>query len=249
MKSTRQQDILTLIAQQETLKVDELAARYQVSKETIRRDFHHLQERGLLIRQHGRAKGIKLGVPDSGDSFNTRVKSHLYSKADIAAQALTWIGEDMVIALDASSTCWYLAKKLPDIPLTIFTNSVRVCHELEKKAHISLVSSGGTLQRKYACYVNPAMFSILKNLEIDLFIFSCEGIDDDGMMWDSNASNAEFKSILLHKATQSLLLMDKSKLRRKSTVKIGPLQWVERVISDAEAPQGVAALQGKLADS
>ena len=155
----------------------------------------------------------------------------------------------MVIALDASSTCWYLAKKLPDIPLTIFTNSVRVCHELEKKAHISLVSSGGTLQRKYACYVNPAMFSILKNLEIDLFIFSCEGIDDDGMMWDSNASNAEFKSILLHKATQSLLLMDKSKLRRKSTVKIGPLQWVERVISDAEAPQGVAALQGKLADS
>ncbi len=245
MKSTRQQDILALISQQEILKVDELAAAFQVSKETIRRDFNSLQDQGLLIRQHGRAKSIKRGAPDSGDSFNDRIKSHLYSKADIAEQALTWIDEDMVIALDASTTCWYLAKKLPDIPLTVFTNSVRVCHELEKKSRITLVSSGGTLQRKYACYMNSAIFSLLKHLDIDLFIFSCEGIDNDGIMWDSNAINAEYKTILLNKATQSLLLMDKSKLHRKSTVKIGPLQQVERVISDADDRQFLPALADK----
>ncbi|WP_413725778.1 L-fucose operon activator [Sodalis sp. RH16] len=246
MKSTRQQDILALISQQEILKVDELAAWFQVSKETIRRDFNSLQDRGLLIRQHGRAKNIRRGVPDNGDSFNERVKSHLYSKADIAEQALTWIDEDMVIALDASTTCWYLAKKLPDIPLTVFTNSVRVCHELEKKSRITLISSGGTLQRKYACYNNCSIFSLLKHLDIDLFIFSCEGIDSEGMMWDSNAINAEYKTILLHKATQSLLLMDKSKLGRKSTVKIGPLTQVERIISDAGDSRIVPVLAHKL---
>ncbi|WP_413722024.1 L-fucose operon activator [Sodalis sp. RH24] len=234
MKSTRQQDILALISQQEVLKVDELAAWFDVSKETIRRDFNSLQDQGLIIRQHGRAKGIARGKPDSGDSFNARVKSHLNSKADIAGQALTWVDEDMVIALDASTTCWYLAKKLPDIPLTVFTNSVRVCSELEKKSHITLVSSGGTLQRKYACYVNPALFSIVRHLDIDLFIFSCEGIDNDDIMWDSNAINADYKTLMLNKATQSLLLMDKSKLGRRSTVKIGPLAQVARVISDTE---------------
>ncbi|NDL61580.1 L-fucose operon activator [Acerihabitans arboris] len=234
MKSTRQQDILALISQQEILKVDELAAWFEVSRETIRRDFNSLQEQGLIIRQHGRAKGIPRGKPDSGDSFNARVKSHLNSKAGIAAQALTWIDEEMVIALDASTTCWYLAKKLPDIPLTVFTNSVRVCRELEKKSRITLISSGGTLQRKYACYVNPALFSIVKHLDIDLFIFSCEGIDHEDIMWDSNAINADYKALLLNKATQSLLLMDKSKLRRRSTVKIGPLSLVERVISDTD---------------
>jgi DeoR family L-fucose operon activator len=54
----------------------------------------------------------------------------------------------------------------------------------------------------------------LKSLEIDLFIFSCEGIDSHGALWDSNAFNADFKSLLLKRASQSLLLIDKSKFNR-----------------------------------
>lgn len=77
----------------------------------------------------------------------------------------------MVIALDASSTCWYLARQLPDRPLHVFTNSQPICQELAKRDQITLTCSGGTLQRKYGCYVNPALISQLKSLEIDLFIF------------------------------------------------------------------------------
>jgi DeoR family L-fucose operon activator len=51
---------------------------------------------------------------DSGDPFHMRLKSHYAHKADIAREALAWIDEGMVIALDASSTCWYLARQLPD---------------------------------------------------------------------------------------------------------------------------------------
>ncbi len=58
--------------------------------------------------------------------------------------------------------------------------------------------------------MNPALISQLKSLEIDLFIFSCEGIDPQGALWDSNAFNADFKSILLKRAAQSLLLIDKA---------------------------------------
>jgi DeoR/GlpR family transcriptional regulator of sugar metabolism len=67
---------------------------------------------------------------------------------------------------------------------------------------------------KYGCYVSASLISQLKSLEIDLFIFSCEGIDSDGALWDSNTVNAEFKSLLLKRAAQSLLLIDKSKFNR-----------------------------------
>ncbi|AHG21504.1 transcriptional regulator [Chania multitudinisentens RB-25] len=232
MKTARHQSIVQLIRQHETLTTEDLAALLQVSKETIRRDLNTLQTQGKIIRQHGRAKSIKRETQDSGDPFNTRLKSHFTSKADIARQALPWIDSGMLIALDASSTCWYLAKQLPDIDITVFTNSVRICQELAKRQHIQLISSGGLLQRKYACYVNPAMLSQLKELEIDLFIFSCEGIDQAGVLWDSNSYNAEFKSLLLKRALQSLLLIDKSKMNRTSEVKIGRVEEVVQVISN-----------------
>lgn len=50
----------------------------------------------------------------------------------------------MTIALDASSTCFHLARQLPDIDLTVFTNSLPVCHEMAKRERITLICSGGT---------------------------------------------------------------------------------------------------------
>ncbi|WP_096386143.1 L-fucose operon activator [Hafnia sp. CBA7124] len=237
MKTDRHQAIVQLIRQHETLTTEDLAELLHVSKETIRRDLNTLQAQGKIIRQHGRAKSIKRDTQDNGDPFSARLKSHFTSKADIARQTLPWIDAGMTIALDASSTCWYLAKQLPDIDITVFTNSVRICQELSKREHIQLISSGGLLQRKYACYVNPAILSQLKELEIDLFIFSCEGIDREGILWDSNSYNAEFKSLLLKRALQSLLLIDKSKMNRTSEIKIGGISDVVQVITNLEMPE------------
>ena len=232
MKTMRHTVMVELIQQYETLTTENLADLLKVSKETIRRDLNVLQAQGKIIRQHGRAKSIKRDNHDSGDPFSARLKSHFTSKADIARQTLPWISAGMTIALDASSTCWYLAKQLPDIDITVFTNSVRICQELAKWENIQLISSGGLLQRKYACYVNPSIIHQLKELEIDLFLFSCEGIDKDGVLWDSNIYNAEFKSLLMKRATQSLLLIDKSKINRTSAMKIGSLEDVVLITSN-----------------
>lgn len=237
MKVARHQHIITLLAQSHSLTTDQLAAALGVSKETVRRDLSELQHQGKIQRSHGRARAIRRDNQDNEAPFQTRLKSHYAHKSDIARHALAFIDEGMIIALDASSTCWFLARQLPDIPLTVFTNSHLVCTELGKREQIRLISSGGELQRQYGYYINPSLFSQLKTLEIDLFIFSCEGVDSRGTMWDSNAYNASYKSLLLKRASQSLLLMDKSKFSRSSEVQIGPLSDVTHLISDAEPEQ------------
>ena len=201
MKAARQQAIVDLLITHSSLTTETLSKQLNVSRETIRRDLSELQAQGKVLRNHGRAKVIHQRSQDSGDPFHMRLKSHYAHKADIAREALAWIDEGMVIALDASLTC-----------------------------------SGGTLQRKYGCYVNPALISQLKSLEIDLFIFSCEGIDPQGALWDSNAFNADFKSILLKRAAQSLLLIDKSKFNRSGEARIGHLDDVTHIVSDAPQP-------------
>lgn len=214
MKAARQQAIVDLLTNHKNLTTETLALQLKVSKETIRRDLSELQAQGKVLRNHGRANVIHRENQDSGDPFHRRLKSHYAHKANIAREALAWIEEGMVIALDASSTCWYLARQLPDINIHVVTNSQPICQELAKRERLQLISSGGHLERKYGCYVNPSLISQLKPLEIDLFIFSCAGIDSDGALWDSNATNADFKSILLKRAAQSLLLIDKSKFKR-----------------------------------
>ncbi|EBV5806887.1 L-fucose operon activator [Salmonella enterica subsp. enterica serovar Abaetetuba] len=233
MKAARQQAIVDLLIIHKSLTTEALATRLNVSKETIRRDLSELQTQGKVLRNHGRAKYIHRENQDSGDPFHIRLKSHYAHKADIAREALAWIEEGTTIALDASSTCWYLARQLPDIPIQVFTNSHPICQELGKRERIALISSGGQLERKYGCYVNPSLISQLKSLDIDLFIFSCEGIDGGGDLWDSNAINADFKSILLRRASQSLLLIDKSKFNRSGEARIGHLDDVTHIVSDA----------------
>ncbi|HHV7344817.1 TPA: L-fucose operon activator [Enterobacter ludwigii] len=214
--------------------MDVLSTQLNVSKETIRRDLSELQAQGKVLRNHGRAKYIHRENQDSGDPFHIRLKSHFTHKADIAREALEWIEAGMVIALDASSTCWYLARQLPDIDIQVFTNSHPICLELGKREQIQLISSGGKLERKYGCYVNPSLISQLKLLDIDLFIFSCEGIDSLGGLWDSNRVNAGFKSLLLKRASQSLLLIDKSKFNRSGEARIGHLDEVTHIVSDTQ---------------
>ncbi|MBM3073066.1 L-fucose operon activator [Lelliottia sp. RWM.1] len=234
MKEARQLAILDLLINHKSLTTEALSVALSVSKETIRRDLSELQAQGKILRNHGRAKYIHRENQDSGDPFQSRLKSHYAHKADIAREALSWIEEGMVIALDASSTCWYLARQLPDIDLHVFTNSQPVCQTLSKRKHIQLTCSGGTLQRKYGCYVNPSLISQLRSFEIDLFVFSCEGIDNSGVLWDSNTVNADYKSLLLKRTAQSLLLIDKSKFNRSGEARIGHLDDVTHIISDAQ---------------
>lgn len=234
MKEARQQTIIDLLIKHHSLTTDVLSTQLNVSKETIRRDLSELQAQGKVLRNHGRAKYIHRENQDSGDPFHIRLKSHFTHKADIAREALEWIEAGMVIALDASSTCWYLARQLPDIDIQVFTNSHPICLELGKREQIQLISSGGKLERKYGCYVNPSLISQLKVLDIDLFIFSCEGIDSHGGLWDSNRVNAGFKSLLLKRASQSLLLIDKSKFNRSGEARIGHLDEVTHIVSDTQ---------------
>lgn len=234
MKSSRQQHIIQLLSSCDGLTTDALAEQFAVSKETIRRDLKGLQQQGKIVRHHGRARAIHPDSRDGGEPFGARLKSHYADKADIAHRALDWVSSGMTLALDASSTCFHLARQLPDIELTVLTNSLPICHEMAKRERISLICTGGTLDRKYRCYINPALVTLVKDLAIDLFIFSCEGVDERGDMWDPVEHNAAFKAHLLRRASQSLLLIDKSKFQRSSEVKIGSLSQVTQMITDAQ---------------
>lgn len=229
-RQERLAEIIALLNGNASLRVSELAAGLNVSKETLRRDLQYLQLKGLLVREYGRARKLEGASKGPGMAFDSRSKSHAQRKTALAETATEWITPGMCIALDASSTCWHLAKRLTDQDLTVYTNSYRICAELEKKTRIRVLCSGGTLDRKYASYINDSPLHMVRHLDIDLFIFSCDGIDADGNIWDTDNGNALFKKFMLKKSLQSILLVDSSKIARSSEVVIGNVAAVTAVI-------------------
>ena len=63
----------------------------------------------------------------------------------------------MTIALDASSTCFHLARQLPDIrPHRIYQQSAYLPRD-GKRGGSRLSAPAERLSVKYRCYVNPAL--------------------------------------------------------------------------------------------
>lgn len=96
-------------------------------------------------------------------------------KRRIAEEAVKQIQPHDRILLDASTTAWYMASILPDIPLTILTNSIRVATELAGKEKIEVISTGGQLLQRSLSFVGPLAERSLESYYVDKLFFSSQG--------------------------------------------------------------------------
>jgi DeoR family L-fucose operon activator len=217
MLSPRVVDIEKYIVQAGSVTVKELSDRFSVSLETIRRDLHELESNGSVKRVHGGA--ISLDNADAGLAFNKRKHERSIEKKLIAYKALALIKPGDMIMLDASSTCWYLAEALPDISLTVITNSFRNVLSLAVKKNIKTIAIGGEYSEKYAAFVGTIASGNISQYRVDTLFFSCSAYSSSGV-WENNEINASTKKVMLASAKQKVLLADSHKENRSGIVKI-----------------------------
>src|SRR5699024_11677999 len=99
------------------------------------------------MRSHGGAVSIN-SVDLLENTYEKRETRKVDKKRKIAYEAVKQVREGDKIILDASTTAWYMAKVLPDMEMTVLTNSIKVASELSPKKNITVISTGGILQSK-----------------------------------------------------------------------------------------------------
>ncbi len=135
----RYDKIVSLVNERGSIRVSELSELCGVTEETIRRDLDRLEQQGKLRRSHGGAVSVKETQAET--PYFEREVMHQEEKKRIAKAAVARIEPHDRIALDASSTAWYMASILPDVPLTVLTNSIKVALELSSKEKIEVIST------------------------------------------------------------------------------------------------------------
>ena len=235
----RQRKLVELVNERVSIRVTELAKIFSVTEETIRRDLEKLEKDNLLKRSHGGAVSIQ--TEHNEVSYAEREIMHAEEKKRIAIEAIKQIEPGDQIGLDASTTAWYMAKELPDMPLTVLTNSIKVAIELSKKEQIKVISSGGQLLSKSLSYVGPLAERSLGAYHVNKAFLSCKGVDMDRGLSDSNEWQALLKKQLLDIADKRILLADSSKFGIRTFAQIAPIMKVDQVISDKKLDASICS--------
>ncbi|MCY8233403.1 DeoR/GlpR family DNA-binding transcription regulator [Priestia endophytica] len=230
----RQQKIVDLVNLRSSIRVSELSELFAVTEETIRRDLEKLEKENKLRRSHGGAVSVQ--EKESEIDFSEREITNVLEKKIIAHEAVKRVENGDRIILDASTTAWYMAKILPNIPLTVITNSIKVAIELSKKDRIEVISTGGILLPKSLSYVGPLAERSLENYHVNKAFLSCKGIDLNSGLSDSNEWQALLKRKMIERSNKTFLMVDSSKFGYREFSHISTLDQVDEMIVDVKLP-------------
>lgn len=229
----RQQAIAQLVNQRGRLSVVEVAEKFDVTTETVRRDLSALERIGLVRRVHGGAvPASSLSVIESGlgerDLANTAEKEAI---ATAAAALLPPAGSTIV--LDAGSTTGRLAAVLPrDRHLTVFTNAVPIAARLAGLPHVDLQLLPGRVRTTTQAAVGSDTVAALRELRADLAVVATNGFTLDHGLTTPDRDEAATKRAIVAAGLRVVLLADSSKIGVESTHRFATLDDVDVLVTD-----------------
>ncbi len=234
----RHQKIIEQIVDKRIVKVAELSQLFSVTEETIRRDLEKLEKQGYLTRSHG---GAVLNEKKEQDDipFEQREITNIDAKKRLARIALRYVKPADTIILDASSTAWYMAQIIPDVPLTVITNSLKVVAELSKKKNIDVICTGGTLLSRSASFVGPLAIKALEKYYVNKAFISCKGMHLERGFTESNEQQALVKQKMLETSEQTFMLLDDSKVGVQAFSVLSELNMADYLIVNAPLPNAI----------
>ena len=231
LPAERRQRIFEEILARHTVSVTELAARFDVSAMTVRRDLQVLEEQGLVESVHGGAKPSTQNPFEL--SFAQRELAGAEAKRAIGRAAAALVDDGEAVALDGSTTTLQVARNLTGRqPLTVVTNGIKAAAALGHRPGIDVIVTGGNLQQT-ASLVGPFARATLERLRVDWLFFSVTGISDRLELAGPSDLDAETKGAMLAIARRVVLVADSSKFGRESYVRVAALGELHDLVTDS----------------
>lgn len=167
--------------------------------------------------------------------FEQRSSINLDQKQSIAVCAVSYVSEGDVVALDASSTACEMAMVLRDMPLTLVSNSVTVCSAASSQSRLTVVSTGGTLDRPSMSYIGMLAEDALEGFHIGKLFMSSKGIDIERGLSVADESHARIKKRMIELADTVYLVADSSKFGLRAARFFASIREIDVLITDQQA--------------
>jgi DeoR family fructose operon transcriptional repressor len=227
----RQSTIIEKARSKGRVDVAELAADFDVTPETVRRDLTALERHGLLRRVHGGAIPVeRLGFEPG---LSARDSAMAPEKARIARAALAELPAEGAILLDAGTTTARLAELLPtDRELTVVTNAVPIAMTLSTRRNVTVLTIGGRVRGRTLAMVDQWALRVLADTFVDVAFLGTNGVSVERGLTTPDVAEAAVKRAMLQAARRTVVLADHTKVGNDCFARFGDLEEVDTLVSD-----------------
>ena len=199
----RKSDIMTLAKERGRVAVEELAAHFDVTPQTIRKDLNDLCEAGLLQRFHGGAV-LSSGVANFG--YEARRQFATEEKRLIGLRTAELIPDNCSLLINIGTTTEQVAMALRSKKgLLVITNNINVVNILLGFEEIEVIVAGGVVRPSHGGSAGEAAVDLIRQFKVDYAVIGTSAIDTDGSLLDYDYREVKVAKAIMENARHSRL--------------------------------------------
>lgn len=242
-QTERQREIVGMTLQSGRVEVGELADRFGVTTETIRRDLSDLQRQRVVRRVHGGAIPWETGGFEP--LLSVRADQHDAEKRRLAQVAVQELPDSGAIIIDSGSTLTRFAEVLPrGCELRVVTNSLLTAQVLTEHETADVIVIGGKLRKNTLAMVDADAIAAVEPLLADTLFISSDGLSATKGLTTPYREEAALKQAMIRAARRVVALVDHSKVGQDQFVRFADWSDVDVLITNTEVdPRIVATIE------
>lgn len=235
--SPRQQQILILARQTGAVGVEELAERFDVTPQTIRKDLNELCDGRILSRTHGGAM-LSSGVENM--AYEARRQIAATEKSLIGRRTAELIPNNASLFINIGTTTEEVARALTKHEgLLVITNNIHVAQTLLPSPKIEVIIVGGSIRASDGGIVGETTVDTIRQFKVDHAVMGVSAIDEDGALLDFDVREVRAARAIMENSRNVFLVADRTKFTRSAPVRIGHLSQVDAFITDRAPPDPI----------
>jgi DeoR/GlpR family transcriptional regulator of sugar metabolism len=231
----RAEQVMRLLEQQDSVQVSELSNLFDVSEVTIRSDLAELARQGLVARVRGGVRALQRGQSELG--FDLRLRLEAPRKQAIVRAAAAMVGEGEAVALDSSTTAYYLALELRSKrELVVVTNGLLIAAALADAPGVTVLVTGGMLRQSAMSLVGDFGTELLRSTRINRGFFGARGLSLERGLMDLNPDEVGIKHRMAEACERVVGILDSTKWHRSALLSFVATERIDAIVTDAGAP-------------
>jgi DeoR family fructose operon transcriptional repressor len=244
LQHDRQHAIYLLALGQGSVDVADLARRYGVTTETIRRDLSDMQSRNLVRRVHGGAVPVERISHEP--ILAAREVVNAEEKLRIATKAVDEVPGRGSVIIDSGSTTQRLAAVFPvDRQVHVVTNSLTAALTLSRRGLGQITVLGGAVRTNTLAMVDETTRAELQHMTVDVLFTSCDGLSFPHGLTTPYREEHMIKRAMIERARRVVALVDHSKFGNVQMFSFAAFDEIDVLVTDTRAdPEAAAILSG-----
>src|SRR3954471_6937056 len=228
--SSRHSAIIQMAKDAGRVLVDDLAAHFDVTPQTIRKDLNNLCDQRLLTRIH---RGALFPSTIENVEYEARRKIAAVEKEAIGRAAARLIPDHASLFINIGTTTEAVSGALLDhTGLMVITNNINVANRMRIYPQIEVVIAGGVVRGSDGGIVGEAAVDFIKQFKVDYAVIGASAIDHDGALLDFDFREVKVAQAIIANARHVILVSDSTKFERTAPVRIGHLCQVDTFITN-----------------